>query len=69
MVPLVHRRWRTSFGADAPQSSTGAIIDGAKDRRRPHTRRPRPIPSHSHHFQKEYGRGVARERLSQRMIS
>ena len=47
MVPLVRRRWRTSFGADVPPSSTGAVIYGAKDRRRPLTRRPRPIPSHS----------------------
>ena len=69
MVPQVRRNWRTSFGAGAPPSSTGAVIDGAKDRRQPLTRQPRPMPSHSHYYQKEYGRGVARVRFFQRMTS
>ena len=55
MVSLVRRHWRTSFGADASPSSTGTVIDGVKDRWRLRTRQPRPIPSHSHHCQKEYG--------------
>lgn len=61
MVPRVRRRWRTSFGADAPLA--GAVIVDAEENRRPLTRRPRPIPSHTRACQKESGRGVARARL------
>ena len=57
MDPLVRRRWRTSPDAGAPPASSGAAIDGAKDRRRPLTRRPGPMPSHPRPYQKEYGRG------------
>ena len=57
MDPLMRRRWRTSPGADAPPTSTGAVIDGAKDRRRPLTRRPDSMPSHPRPCQNEYDRG------------
>ena len=57
MNPLVRRRWRTFPGADAPPPSTGAVINGAKDRRRPLTRRLGPIHSHPRPRQRECDRG------------
>ena len=61
---LVRRRWHISPDTDPPRPSTGAVIDGAEDCRRPLTRWPGPIPSHLHPCQKEYGRGERQGRGS-----